>query len=126
MMLLAQLRPNTPERYKDLWVMGTEPDNQLLSMFAEMDAPALGPMDQSMTPSRVADAMFWLGRYVERADGLTRLVREVLAGVIDVRTERQQAALWLLSAKFQTDGIDSDNAAGEIHQLMFSAPRRVG
>ena len=59
----AQLRPNTPERYKDLWVMGTEPDNQL-SMFAEMDAPALGPMDQSMTPSRVADAMFWLGRYV--------------------------------------------------------------
>ena len=116
----AQLRPNTPERYKDLWVMGTEPDNQL-SMFAEMDAPALGPMDQSMTPSRVADAMFWLGRYVERADGLTRLVREVLAGAIDVRTERQQAALWLLSAKFQTDGIDSDNAAGEIHQLTFSS-----
>ncbi len=116
----AQLRPNTPERYKDLWVMGTEPDNQL-SMFAEMDAPALGPIDQSMTPSRVADAMFWLGRYVERADGLTRLVREVLAGAIDVRTERQQAALWLLGAKFQTDGIDFDNAAGEIHQLMFSS-----
>ena len=85
----------TPERYKDLWIMGTEPDNQL-SIFAEMDAPTLGPVDQSMTPSRVADAMFWLGRYVERADGLTRLVREVLAGAIDVRIERQQAALWLL------------------------------
>ncbi|MBU24549.1 MAG: hypothetical protein CMD99_00770 [Gammaproteobacteria bacterium] len=116
----AQLRPNTPEHYKDLWVMGTEPDNQL-SMFAEMDVPALGPMDQSMTPSRVADAMFWLGRYVERADGLTRLVREVLAGAIDMRTERQKAALWLLDTKFQTDGIDFDNAAGEIHQLMFSS-----
>ena len=35
---------NTPERYKDLWVMGMEPDNQL-SMFAEMDAPALGALD---------------------------------------------------------------------------------
>ena len=45
---------------------------------------------QSMTPSRVADAMFWLGRYVERADGLTRLVREVLAGAIDVHYRRQQ------------------------------------
>ena len=56
-----------------------------------------------------------------RADGLTRLVREVLAGAIDVRTERQQAALWLLGAKFQTDGIDFDNAAGEIRQLMFSS-----
>ena len=46
--------------------------------------------------------MFWLGRYVERADGLTRLVREVLAGAIDVRTERQQAALWLLGAQFRS------------------------
>ena len=95
MMRLGRNCAEYAERYKDLWVMGTEPDNQL-SMFAEMDAPTLGPVDQSMTPSRVADAMFWLGRYVERADGLTRLVREVLAGAIDVRIERQQAALWLL------------------------------
>ena len=120
----AQLRPNTPERYKDLWVMGMEPDNQL-SMFAEMDAPALGPLDQSMTPSRVADAMFWLGRYVERADGLTRLVREVLAGAIDVRTERQQAALWLLGAQFRVDEINFEDAASEIHQLMFTRQRRA-
>jgi uncharacterized circularly permuted ATP-grasp superfamily protein len=47
----AQLRPNTPERYKDLWVMGMEPDNQL-SMFAEMDAPTLGPVDQSYDPEQ--------------------------------------------------------------------------
>ncbi|MDC0378959.1 circularly permuted type 2 ATP-grasp protein [Litorivicinus sp.] len=114
----AQLRPNTPERYKDLWVMGMEPDNQL-SMFAEMDAPTLGPVDQSMTPSRVADAMFWLGRYVERADGLTRLIREVLAGAIDTRTERQQAALWLLGSQFRTDELNFENAAAEIHQLVF-------
>ena len=29
-------------------------------------------------PSRVADNLFWLGRYAERAEGLTRLLRGVL------------------------------------------------
>jgi hypothetical protein len=70
----------------------------------------LVPSINPMTPSRVADAMFWLGRYVERADGLTRLVREVLAGAIDTRTERQQAALWLLGSQFQTETLNFENA----------------
>ncbi len=115
----AQLRPNTPEKYKDLWVMGMEPDNQL-SMFAEMDAPALGSLDQSMTPSRVADAMFWLGRYVERTDAFTRLIREVLAGALDVRTERQRAALWLLGTQFSIEDLNFEDPASEIHQLTFA------
>jgi len=115
----AQLRPNTPERYKDLWVTGDEPDNQL-SMFAEMDAPTVGPTDQSMTPSRVADAMFWLGRYLERADCLTRLVREVLNGAIDVRLERQQAALWLLGAQLPIEEIEMEQLADVVHQHILS------
>ena len=115
----AQLRPNTPERYKDLWVTGDEPDNQL-SMFAEIDAPTVGPTDQSMTPSRVADAMFWLGRYVERADSLTRLVREVLSGAIDVRTERQQAALWLLGSHLSVDSLEVDGLADTVYQQVFA------
>ncbi|MDB4021039.1 circularly permuted type 2 ATP-grasp protein [Litorivicinus sp.] len=114
----AQLRPNTPEQYKDIWVMGAEPDTQL-SIFAEMDVFVIGSNDQSMTPSRVADAMFWLGRYIERADALTRLVREVLAGVIDVRTEKQQAAHWLLGAQINTEDITLEDAAFDIHQAFF-------
>src|SRR5205823_1851423 len=30
-------------------------------------------------PSRAADNLFWLGRYVERADGMVRLLRGILA-----------------------------------------------
>ena len=30
-------------------------------------------------PSRVADNLFWLGRNVERAEGITRLLRTVLS-----------------------------------------------
>lgn len=115
----AQLRPNTPERYKDLWVMGDEPDTQL-SMFAEMDAVSIGPIDQSMTPSRVADAMFWLGRYVERADALTRLVREVLTGLIDVRVEKQQAAQWLLGAQMHSEATSYEDVTAEMHRGLFA------
>jgi uncharacterized alpha-E superfamily protein len=34
-------------------------------------------------PSRVADGLFWVGRYAERADGVVRLLRVLLAGVTD-------------------------------------------
>ena len=115
----AQLRPNKPEQYKDIWVMGTEPDNQL-SMFAEVDAPTPGPHDQSMTPSRVADAMFWLGRYIERTDALTRLAREVLSGIIDARVERQKAVLWLLESQWAIKGIQIDKLASDLHKLLFA------
>ncbi len=34
-------------------------------------------------PSRVADGLFWVGRYAERADGIVRLLRTLLIGVTD-------------------------------------------
>jgi len=34
-------------------------------------------------PSRAADNLFWLGRYIERADATLRLVRATLGGTID-------------------------------------------
>jgi Uncharacterized protein conserved in bacteria len=73
-----------------------------------------------MTPSRVADAMFWLGRYLERADCLTRLVREVLNGAIDVRLERQQAALWLLGAQLPIEEMETEQLADVVHQHILS------
>ncbi len=63
---------------KDVWVL------------AEDEAPILGPGPQSLPalpirrnagalPSRVADNLFWLGRYVERLDRSSRLVRATLS-----------------------------------------------
>jgi uncharacterized circularly permuted ATP-grasp superfamily protein/uncharacterized alpha-E superfamily protein len=34
-------------------------------------------------PSRVADSLFWVGRYAERTDGVVRLLRSLLMGVTD-------------------------------------------
>ena len=62
---------------KDVWVL------------AEEEAPIIGPAAQSLPPmairrnsgalpSRVADNLFWLGRYVERLDRAARLIRATL------------------------------------------------
>jgi uncharacterized circularly permuted ATP-grasp superfamily protein/uncharacterized alpha-E superfamily protein len=61
---------------KDAWVLTDQP----VSRFS-----LLGPGDAAIElerggydlPSRLADALYWLGRYVERADMLARLLRAI-------------------------------------------------
>jgi uncharacterized circularly permuted ATP-grasp superfamily protein/uncharacterized alpha-E superfamily protein len=62
---------------KDTWVLSAGP----VSTFSLLRGGAL-PVELtrggSDLPSRVADDLYWLGRYAERAEGLTRLLRCVL------------------------------------------------
>ena len=62
---------------KDTWVLTTGP----VSTFS-MLRPTVGPVELSRggndLPSRAADNLFWLGRYVERAESLVRLLRGIL------------------------------------------------
>jgi uncharacterized circularly permuted ATP-grasp superfamily protein/uncharacterized alpha-E superfamily protein len=66
---------------KDTWVL---PPPEKPALF-ETSIPAPGPVklrrQTADLPSRVAENLFWLGRYVERADGQARVLR-VLAGVL--------------------------------------------
>ncbi len=74
---------------KDTWVLSSGP----VSTFSLL-RPTVQPVELSRgggdLPSRSADNLFWLGRYVERADGMVRLLRGILArlteksGVADV------------------------------------------
>jgi uncharacterized circularly permuted ATP-grasp superfamily protein/uncharacterized alpha-E superfamily protein len=63
---------------KDIWVMADEPE-----LMASPRSIAVPPMPIRRTsgdlPSRVADNLFWLGRYVERLEGAARLARAALA-----------------------------------------------
>ena len=67
----------TPERQqsKDIWVLSDRP----VSPFSLMSS--LQPVSEfkrgNDLPSRVADHLLWLGRYLERAEGLIRLLRSV-------------------------------------------------
>jgi len=64
-------------RSKDTWVLSEGPVNPL-SLLGPGGQPVLITRGGNDLPSRVADNLFWLGRYVDRAEGLTRLLRGVL------------------------------------------------
>ncbi len=62
---------------KDLWVMSPHPiaDVSLLPSAKHSEVFRRSGID---LPSRVADNLFWLGRYAERAEGIARISRAAL------------------------------------------------
>lgn len=59
---------------KDTWVLASEPER--LTGFWLEDGPAVEGIDpMAQIPSRVAENLWWLGRYSERAEAVTRLLR---------------------------------------------------
>jgi uncharacterized circularly permuted ATP-grasp superfamily protein/uncharacterized alpha-E superfamily protein len=67
---------------KDTWVLASGPVHPL-SLLPAPSTPVELSRDESDLPSRIADNLFWLGRYVERAEGTARLVRAIAARVSD-------------------------------------------
>lgn len=67
---------------KDTWVIADGPVSQVTLL-----APSSQPLELSRgggdLPSRVADDLFWLGRYVQRAEGTVRMTRSALGRIMD-------------------------------------------
>jgi uncharacterized circularly permuted ATP-grasp superfamily protein/uncharacterized alpha-E superfamily protein len=63
---------------KDCWVLSDGPARRRIPMSR---TPAL-PVSTAL-PSRVAEGLYWLGRYVERADGAVRLLRGAYTRLTD-------------------------------------------
>lgn len=62
---------------KDTWVLASEPET--LNSFWLQSGPAREGIDpMASIPSRAAENLWWLGRYAERSEALTRLLRTVL------------------------------------------------
>jgi uncharacterized circularly permuted ATP-grasp superfamily protein/uncharacterized alpha-E superfamily protein len=67
---------------KDTWVLADGPVSQLSLLGRREERVSLSRSGHDL-PSRVADNLFWLGRYMERAEGSSRLLRRVLARLLD-------------------------------------------
>lgn len=67
---------------KDTWVLASEPEKQE-TLIVPSRQVALGTRTGGDVPSRVADNLFWLGRYAERAEGLVRLLRVIQLNLAD-------------------------------------------
>ena len=62
---------------KDTWILQSG-ENEELPFQAEVPA-VISPVIHTGVPSRVAENLFWMGRYTERAEGMARLLRLTLS-----------------------------------------------
>jgi uncharacterized circularly permuted ATP-grasp superfamily protein/uncharacterized alpha-E superfamily protein len=64
-------------RGKDVWVLSDRPVASVTLLRPQVAAVELRRSSNDL-PSRVADNLYWLGRHIERADGLVRHLRTVV------------------------------------------------
>jgi uncharacterized circularly permuted ATP-grasp superfamily protein/uncharacterized alpha-E superfamily protein len=84
---------------KDAWVLWDEPVDTF-SMLRGRDQPVEVRRATTDLPSRVADNLFWLGRYAERAESLARLLRCISNRIH--RSESSVSALFRLHSCIDT------------------------
>ncbi len=65
----------------DVWVLSSKPVERISLMTQRDDVKVRRIMGN--LPSRAADNLFWLGRYLERAEGTLRLVRSLCTSLMD-------------------------------------------
>lgn len=93
----------------DVWIIGdtpVEPVTLRPPLGADFVRAHPGPL-----PSRAADNLFWLGRYVERTEGLLRLVRAYNGRLDESGTEPLLDALGAYLKTYQVD-VDEPFPAG--------------
>jgi len=108
-------------RSKDVWVLSSE-QVSLFNLLEPSQRAVVLSRGGSELPSRVADNLYWLGRYAERAEGISRLCRVLgarlseLAGQSDLDRSSEFGALlaalraqneFLYSADIPVDGAPS-------------------
>lgn len=89
----------------DVWVLGREPQGPHYSRWRISEEESQVQRLGARLPSRIADNLYWLGRYVERADWTMRVMRNALnRGDEDLRpvrrTDAAENAIGIIEAKW--------------------------
>ncbi len=79
---------------KDTWVLASEPerDLSLLPVSAAVDVIR----SRGEVPGRIADNLFWLGRYAERAEDTARLLRTIFLRLVEANALHDDVMLPVL------------------------------
>lgn len=86
----------TTDRIKDVWILRTVPAASVVVHAQAEEAPK-----RLRLTSRVAESLFWMGRYAERAEATTRILRIVQMQVwpmTESATARHRRPLWAAMA----------------------------
>ncbi|CUR59509.1 conserved hypothetical protein [metagenome] len=117
---------------KDVWVLAAEdaqPDGWTADPTLETPAFALATAPSGLSP-RVAEDLFWLGRYAERAEGTARLLRvaDDLAEDYAGRpgTVGHATLTVLLEAVGRLTGSRDDTTPDRLLRALATDPRRPG
>jgi uncharacterized circularly permuted ATP-grasp superfamily protein/uncharacterized alpha-E superfamily protein len=94
-------------RAADVWILSSSPVEQITLLPADDDA--LDAKLATVVPSRAADNLFWLGRYVERAEGIARVLR-AYHGRIAEDPDARNPVLPIIRLALQGIGIDARQA----------------
>ncbi len=108
---------------KDTWVVGDKPVTAV-SLLAPVSAAVTLSRSGSDLPSRVADDLFWLGRYVQRADSTARLARSVFNRLSDPNAVESPTVVRILMRELvgSTDApTPGPTAARELAAAVFSS-----
>ena len=111
---------------KDTWILADRPVNDVTLL-----APTSQPIELTRgggdLPSRVADDLYWLGRYVQRAESTVRLARSTLTRLMDPGGIQNRAAVErLIVALLGKPGLLlSEWIEQELIDALF-APHRAG
>lgn len=118
---------------KDTWVLADGPI-PTVSLLSSTGQPTASTQHSGELTSRVADNLYWLGRYSERLEGALRLLRAVLGRMTDDTAPETPAELArlidLLAAMKRihyrfTERVPLKELEQELLQLVYSA-RRAG
>ncbi|MBI3783484.1 MAG: circularly permuted type 2 ATP-grasp protein [Deltaproteobacteria bacterium] len=106
---------------KDVWVLASEPERQVTLINTVAPAAQLASESDDV-PARVADDLYWLGRYAERTDGTARLLREVLGRLLEVERVPHDEALPLLLQAVTAQTATYPGFIGEGREERLHAP----
>lgn len=97
---------------KDTWVLQPG-NNEELSFEPKTDTPV--PVIHTGIPSRLAENLFWMGRYTERAEGMARLLRLTLSERLHHARRHSIIALHELSWRYGLVSLsDGESSASSI------------
>ncbi|HWN95900.1 MAG TPA: circularly permuted type 2 ATP-grasp protein [Methylomirabilota bacterium] len=89
---------------KDTWVLSEKPVDETSLLESSGHAIELRRVGNNL-PSRMADSFFWLGRYAERADATSRLLRSALIRFSPENTGDAMPVLGPLLSTLESQGV---------------------
>ena len=101
---------------KDVWVISDQPVKPITLLPTSTSAVELRRSTNDV-PSRVADHMFWLGRYAERAEALTRHLRSCVVRITNELEPANGKELRCLVAALEESSGDSQGGTVEEVEL---------